>query len=361
MVIAISAALAAPVMCAPDRAVRLLDDARIRPDRVPVTQPNLIPGLARERGNRAVQEAVVALCGDGALPSLAPAEVWESARFNAYSFVLTRTEEDACALRQEAVVVTVGAIPGAPLEYGVRGRLPTSVTPIGTGPDCRVEASWREETVLDGEGTPVRLVKIIDHAGASQSTRIVVRRATPAGWTEQVLLDPAPARLVDGGSGPTVSLSDVGSESWIVAHADRTVTADGCTPEPGQTLWRWRPDPEPGRWVPYEGREALRLLAERGAWRLAGDDGWLLVLAQDNHSDRELIKARMRRMQRRHDDPLVLLESDSLPGLNPGFLVVTPAPWASRGDAEAARADWGRRTGVYVKRAWSALDGCEER
>ncbi|MCB9679208.1 MAG: hypothetical protein H6737_29160 [Alphaproteobacteria bacterium] len=353
MIALLGAALAAPVICEPERAARLLEDARIAPDRVPVTQPNLLPGLARDRADGDVAELVDGLCSEGAALSLAPAERWETASYSAYSFVLTRSRTEGCRLMQDAAVLTVGVTPGEGLRYGVRARLPPSVTPIG---DCEATAAYRQEEVLDGLGSPVRLVLVTDWEGEVSRARVVVRRATPQGWTEAVLIDPAPPRLLDGGGGPRLSLTEADGETWIVAHADREITPDGtaCEARPGQTVWRW--DGE--AWEALRGRAALGRLADRGAWRLAGDDGWFLILAQDIEQDRELLEARMRRMQRRHDDPLSVRESASFPGMNAGFLIVSPDPWPTREEAEAARGAWGRRTGVYVKRGWEALDGC---
>ncbi|MEZ4317325.1 MAG: hypothetical protein R3F61_07465 [Myxococcota bacterium] len=352
MIALLGASYAAPVICDPEHASRVLEDARIAPDRVPVTQPNLLPGLARTRAEGEVAEALDALCGEGTGLSLAPAERWETASYSAYSFVVTRSRTEDCRLLQDAVVLTVGVVPGEPLRYGIRAHLPASVTPIGT---CDAAPRYRSETVLDGVGTPVRLVLVRDHEGEATQTRVVVRRATPAGWTETVLVDPAPAHVLGEGSGPLLSLTEVDGDPWIVAHADRTVSPEGCRPERGQTVWRWNG----ASWDALVGRSALGRLADRGSWRLAGDDGWFLILAQDIEKDRDLLEARMRRMQRRHADPLTIRESASFPGMNPGFLIVAPDPWPTRDEAEAAREVWGRRTGVYVKRGWEALDGCE--
>jgi hypothetical protein len=357
---------AAPVVCDPDEAERILTDARIAPARVPIIQPNLLPGLARDRANPEVATAIEALCAEGDDLSLAPAERWETPRFGALSFTLTRTTLSDCALLQDAVVLTVGVDPTAPEEplvYGLRSTLPRSVTPL-EGEDCDQEARFRTETLLDGEGTPVRVVRITDE-GANRdddgpSHRIVVRRATPSGWIEDVLLDPAPDRLVDGGDGPTIALAtgtDRDADPWIVAHDDRRLEDERCVPLPGQTVWRW--DPGAQQWDALTGRDALGRLADRGLWRLAGDDGWFLILAQDIPIDRDLLEARMRRIARRHDDPISIRESAQFPNMNAGFLIVSPDPWPTREEAEKARPYWGRRTGVYVKRGWSAPDTCE--
>ena len=354
---------AAPVVCDPVQAEQILTDARIAPARVPIIQPNLLPGLARDRAAPEVADAIEALCEGSQDLSLAPAERWETPRFGALSFTLTRTTTTACALVQEAVVLTVGVDPtqpDEPLVYGLRSTLPRSVTPLGAASDCDATPAFRTERVLDGDGTPVRLVLVTDEGPATgASHRVVVRRATPAGWSEEVLLDPAPPRLVDEGSGPTLTLAagiGLDADPWIVAHDDRDVDGTDCVPKPGQRVWRWSPSDE--HWESLTERDALGRLADRGLWRLAGDDGWFLILAQDIPADLDLLEARMRRIARRHDDPLSIRESALFPDMNAGFLIISPDPWASREAAEAAREQWGRRTGVYVKRGWTAPDAC---
>lgn len=351
MIALLAASQAAPVICDPDQAARLQRDARIPMDRIPVTQPNLLPGLARAQADTEVAEVLDTLCAAGRSISLAPAESWSTASFSAYSFVLTHSRTEGCALMQESAVLTVGVQPNQPLSLGIRGQLPPSITPIG---DCETPPRYRTETVLHGAGTAVLLVLVTDHSAGTEHTRLVVRRATVTGWQESPLLDPAPDRLIDGGSGPRVSLARADGDTWIVTHADRELDADTCRSLPGQTVWRW----DGADWNALSGREALGRLADRGAWRLAGDDAWFLILAQDIESDRELLKARMRRLQRRHSDPLSIRESASFPEMNSGFLIVSPDPWPTREEAEAARKSWGRRTGVYVKRGWQALDAC---
>lgn len=347
-------ASAAPVICDGATAVRLLDDANIPPERVPVIQPNLLPGLAREQATRDVADAIDRLCASQADLSLAPAERWESADGAAYSFVLTRSAMEGCALVGDGLVLTVGTRPGEPLRYGVRSRSTTTVTPIGACPG--VAGRHRDERTLAGADGPVRLVHAVDRVDdAPDASRLVVRRATEHGWREQVLLDPAPGRLLDpSAGGPRVTLLGTGSETWIVAHADRDVDADGCRARPGQTVWRW----DGVSWQPTSGRAALALLAERGAWRLAGEDGWLLVLDQDIEADEVVIASRARRLERRLAEPLTLIESALFPGLNPGFFVIAPSPWPTREEAEQARRAASRRAGTYVKRAWTAPDPC---
>ncbi len=348
--IALISAMAAPVICDPERAERVLEDARIPPHRMPVTQPNLLPGLARSDSE--VAQVLEELCaaGDGAL-SLVPAERWESAEASAYSFVLTHSESEGCLLRQESVVLTVGVVPEQPLTYGIRSRQPPSLTPIG---ECDTAPTYRSEQVLEGAGGPVRLVLVTDHDGDTSISRVVVRRGTGTGWQEQVLMDPAPSRLIDGGSGPKLSISDADGEIWIIAHSDRDMSGGACTPVAGQTIWRWNE----AHWDALTGREALGRLADRGLWRHAGSDGWFLILAQDIAKDRDLLQARMRRIQRRGDEPLLIRESALFPNLNAGFLIVSPDPWTRESDATAAMAEWGRRTGIYVKQGWTALDSC---
>ncbi len=367
----LATASAAPVVCDPEEAAQILTDARIAPARVPIIQPNLLPGLARERATPEVAEAVGALCEGGEDLSLAPAERWETPRFGALSFTLTRTTTTSCALVQEAVVLTVGIDPTAPdepLVYGLRSRLPRSVTPLGTDAGCSdASPRFRTEQVLDGAGTPVRVVLISDQGSDTPDStgeshhRVVVRRATPEGWKEEVLLDPAPERVVqeEGGEGPVLSIAvgtDRDADPWIVAHDDRTLEGQTCRPRPGQTIWRR--DAESESWESLTGRDALGRLADRGLWRLAGDDGWFLILAQDIPADRDLLDARMRRIARRHDDPLSIRESAMFPNMNAGFLIVSPDPWPTREAAEDARSHWGRRTGVYVKQGWSAPEHC---
>lgn len=348
MVILLAVAAAAPVFCDPEAARQLAEDAGIGPGRIPVIQPNLLPGLARATADDAVVAVIESLCGDGENVSLAPAERWEGAGFGAFSYVLTASRTEGCVLEQEAAVLTVGVV-GDTLTVGLRGRLPPTITPIG---DCETQPSWREERVVAGVGTPVRVVLVSDYDGEASKHVLVARRATEAGWHEQVLLDPAPARLVGGEDGPLIAL--LGTEDpWIVAHADRRVT-EGCEPVQGQVVWRWKQD----GWSRSEDRDALGRLADRGAWRLAGQDGWFLIVAQDNLSDQGLLEARTRRLQRRMDEPLHLRPSSAFPGFNAGYLIVSPDPWPTEAQARAAKKQWGRRTGAYVKRGWEAPDPC---
>lgn len=353
MILAATAAWAAPVVCSPDEARTLVAEARIDPVRVPVTHPWLVPGLAWQSADDDLRAALRALCAPGGERTIDLADRWETAQWSAYTLLVTRAESRGCVLVQETVALSVGVTLDAPPTYDLRGRLPVAHTPIG---DCEEAPRYREETVLAGEGEPVRLVLVEDRAGDLRThSAVVARRATPRGWTQQVLLSPAPDRLLTGGEGPMVVLARPPGDTWVVATADR-VMAPSCAPRPGQTVWTWRED----RWVPVTGRDALTLLATAGLWRLAGQDGWLLVLAQDDEDDQALLDARRRRLERRRPDtPLLTLESSRFPELNPGFLIVSPGPWAERAAAEAAEATWRRRSTSYVKRAWPAANGCE--
>ena len=349
MVISLLIARAAPVICDPASARQLVDDAGLPPERIPVIQPNLLPGLARATADAEVGKVLDRLCGDGTNVSLSAGDTWEGPGFGAYTFVLTRSRTEGCVLEQEAVVLSVGVVADEPLRLGMLGRRPATLTPLG---DCEATAQYRDEEVLAGEGTAVRLVRVTDHVGDEATHRIVARRADAEGWHEQLLLDPAPERLDGGGSGPLLSL--LGAEDpWIVAHGDRTVEG-GCTPVPGQIVWRWTDT----RWERLEGREALGRLADRGAWRLAGEDGWFLVVAQDIPSDRQLLAARARRLQKRDPAPLLLRPSADFPLLNAGYLFVAQDPWPTEQEAREAKRRWGRRTGAYVKRGWVATDPC---
>lgn len=349
MVITLLAAQAAPVICDPARAQQLVDDAALEPARIPVIQPNLLPGLARVNADPEVGKVLDRLCGDGTNVSLAAGDTWEGPGFGAYTFVLTRSRTEGCLLEQEAVVLSVGVVADEPLQLGMLGRRPATLTPLG---DCDVPAQYREEQVLAGEGTAVRLVLISDHVGSQTTHRVVVRKADAEGWHEQSLLDPAPARAHGGDEGPLLSLLD-GDDPWIVAHGDRVMDG-GCRAVPGQIVWRWAGT----RWERLEGRVALGRLADRGAWRLAGEDGWFLIVAQDIPGDRLLLEARARRLQKRDPAPLVLRPSTSFPLLNAGYVFVAQDPWASEADAREAKHRWGRRTGAYVKRGWVAIDPC---
>lgn len=221
--------------------------------------------------------------------------------------------------------------------------------------DCQVPAAWRQEQVIAGEDDAVRLVLVTDHEGeAIVHTHVAVRRATPGGWSEQVLLDPAPPRLLDPqAAGPTVELARRrDGEPVVVVSHDRTPGL--CRPLGGQEVWR----ATDGVWTSVSGREALTALAREGLWRQAGDDGFLLILGQDDEDDADLVEPRRRRLQRRDPEPLYLMSSSDFPGLVPGFVMIVPAPWPTEAEAEAAKGRWTRSASVYVKQAWIAPDPC---
>ena len=347
----LAAALAAPVVCDPAEAERVLVDARIDELRAPVTHPWLVPGLARRSADPEVAAAVSALCGGSGSLFVERAEAYEQSGWSAYLLVVSRIEtEDGC-LRHHRVPLSVGIGPtGA--TYRVRGTLPVERTPMEA---CTEPAAWREEQVLAGEDDAVRLVLVVDHEGeAVVHTHVAVRQATVEGWSEQVLVDPAPPRLLDpSAAGPTVELarSRDGSPVVVLSH-DRT--ASPCFATGGQQVWR----DEGGRWTSVTGRAALTVLAREGLWRQAGDDGWLLILGQDGEDDTDLVEPRRRRLQRRDPEPLYLLASSDFPGLVPGFVMIVPAPWPTAEEANAARGRWTRSASVYVKQAWSAPDPC---
>lgn len=344
MIVAASAA-AAPVVCDPAEAARILADANVDERRAPVTHPQLLPGLARGRGDPALEAALGALCAPGGDVSVERADASAGGGWAAYTVVVGRAVTEGCSLVHERVPVSVGVGPDG-VRYGLRGAWPPERTPVG---DCPDPPRWRDERTVAGADDPVRLVHVVDHDGDDVvAERLVVRRATPDGWSEQVLLEPAPPRLADpDGPGPEVHLA------WT---RDRVplVVATGCRPQRDQTVWR----PADDGWDAISGREAATLLAREGLWRLAGDDGWLLVLAQDDEDDRDLVVPRVRRFERRDPEPLYLLPSADFPELNAGYVVVAPGPWPTEAEAEAARHRWGRSASAYVKRAWSATDPC---
>ena len=53
-----------------------------------------------------------------------------------------------------------------------------------------------------------------------------------------------------------------------------------------------------------------------------------------------------------------MLPSAWFPDLNPGFLVITPAPYPTEAQATEARREGPRSAQSYVKRAWRAVDPC---
>lgn len=353
----VGAAYAAPVQCDALEAARLLAEARIEERRAPVTHPELIPGLAlaSARTDIDLRTALTDLCDAGAI-SLVAGERWEGTGWSAHTFLLTRTQQAGCTLFRQTIAISVGVAENTAPRYALRARLPTTRTPVG---DCPTLPTWREEEMLAGQGGPVRLVLAQDIEGGSRThSEVLVRRAGPEGWTEQVLMEPAPARLVDGGEGPRFDLTERFEDKWVVAHHDRVGTGDDCKPVAGQTVWTW--DPEDAKWTAHSQREALGLLASRGLWRLAGEDGWMLILAQADEEDRDKIDWRMRRYERKSPEPLDVLPSAWFPGLNPGFLIVAPAPWSTRDEADDARSRAPKWRRAYVKRAWTMADPCED-
>jgi hypothetical protein len=346
-------ARAAPVVCDDLAAAELLAEARIEEARAPLSHPELIPGLAlaSPRTDAELRTALTDFCADRGTVSLAPAEQWASADWSAHSFLLTHSEMRGCMLYERTLALSVGVKTGVSPKYSLRDRLPLTRTPVG---DCAAPPAWRDEEVLAGSDGPVRLVLVRDHEGdVIVHSEIAVRRATAEGWTQQVLVEPAPERLLGGDAGAIVELTERYEEKWVVQHGDRTGAPPACAPISGQTVWT------PGvGWQAHTGRDALQLLAARGLWRLAGEDGWFLIVAQDDEEDAARLALRTRRLQKRTTEPLHVFPSAWFPGLNAGFLVVTPPPWPTEAEAEAARDRWGPRSRAYVKLAWEAPDPC---
>ncbi len=356
ILLALGAAHAAPVECQALGAAQMLAEAHIEEDRAPLTHPELIPGLAlaSARTDVTLRAALTEICVPDTSLSLVPAEAWRDAGWAAHTFMLTRSEQVGCTLYQWTIAISVASRDGAPPTYALRSRLPVVRTPIG---ECPTSPTWREEHVLAGAEGPVRLVLATElDDGRRTASAVLVRRAGPDGWTEQRLAEPAPERLLHDGAGPLFTLTERFAEPWVVAYGDRSGPPGACAPLPGQTVWTW--DPAGRAWTPHTDREALGLLTSRGLWRLAGQDGWMLILMQEDEDDAEKLSWRRQRLDRLSPEPLHTLPSAWFSGLNAGFLVVTPTPWATRAEAELARARGkGWRSG-YVKRAWSAPDPC---
>lgn len=347
----IATALAAPVVCDGAIARRILDEARIDEARAPVSHPELTPGLAlaSTTAGPELRAALTDLCAPGGTLSLAPAERWEAADWGAYTILLTRSEPDGCAMSERSIAITVGVRSGQ-VQYRLRARMPATRTPVG---DCADSARYRDETELDGTDGPVRLVLIRDEEDDRiVHSAIVVRVAGPDGWAEHALLDPAPARMTSDGDGPQVELTDRFEQKWVVAHGDRVGTPNACVARPGQTVWT------PDDWQPHVGTDALTLLAERGLWRMAGDDGWFVIVAQDDEEDADRLYSRVQRLETRRQTDLLVVPSAWFPGLNPGFLIAITPPFPTEAEADAARHAWKPRRQAYVKRAWAAIDPC---
>lgn len=352
----IGTVLAAPVECDPAEARRILTEARIDEAGVAVTHPWLVPGLAlaSPHTDDPTRRVLDKMCADGGDLSIRPAAEWKTTDWAAHSVMLTRTETRGCLLFEGAVTLTIGVQPGAEARYQVQGMLPLTQTPLG---DCEEGARVYEERVLAGDSGPVRLVVTAMREGDRVTrSQVLVRRATPDGWREQVLADPAPERLLGGFAGPEFRLRKSDGQWLVVQTHDRTGSPDACEAVPGQVAWTWTGE----AWTRHENDQARLLLARHGQWRLAGEPGWMLILAQEVH-DREELEARIRRLQRRKPDDLFIWDSTDFPGLNTGFLIVTPAPWADPEAARAARDQWGRRATSYVKQAWPMPDPCRDR
>lgn len=340
----------ASVVCDPEHASAVVADARVDPRRAPVTHPWLVPGLALASGASDVKEVMASVCAAGAEVAVERAEIWEQAPFSAYTLVVSRVTHDGCSLVRGRVPLTVGvSADGA--TYALRGTLPDDRTPIG---DCADPGVWREERVLEGHDGPVRLVVVVDRRGdETAASALVVRRATAAGWQEQVLLDPAPPRVIGSGEdGPEVHL--VAGGALVVATRERAVGLEGCRGVGDQQVWHL----EGGAWIRETGRVAVTRLARAGAWRFAGQDGWFLLVGQDDEEDRALVGPRIERLQHRTEEPLDDWLSSDFPELNPGYVFVAPDPYATREEAEAAAGAFPRSRHVYVKRAWAAEAAC---
>jgi hypothetical protein len=341
---------AAPVRCHPDAATELLTEARILETRAPVTHPELVPGLALASATATpdLRDALVGLCTPDAALGVAVGDRWDAAGWSVHTVLLTASEQEGCTLVQKSIAISVALGSGGP-RYGLRSVLPGTTTPVGA--DCEAASTWREERIVAGAEAAVRVVLVV-HLGEQgmRHSEVLARRATRDGWVEQRLASPAPARLLEDGDGPTFSLAG----DWVVEHGARSVDGETCVDLGGTRVWT----PEQVGWTEHTGREAVAMLAERGAWRVAGDDGWLLIVGQSDEDDRAVLENRRARLQRRTEEPLYILSSASLPGLNPGFLVIAPAPWPVRALADDARLAWPHRARVYVKRAWEAADPC---
>lgn len=348
MVIALVAAWAGPVVCDPERARALLEETGVPADRVPVIAPGLLPGLLRAQTEGPTRALLDALCVDPESASLSAREVWETARFSAYTFDLARSRMDDCAIVSRSATLTVGVTGSGELETAVLSESPPAVQPIGA---CPAEVRYREETVVAGSEGPVRLVLQVDVEGSERDGRVLVRRATPNGFVETTILDPAPGHLLGGVGGPQVTLTTE-EDPWIVVH--HATEGEPCRSLPGQEVWIWLGD----RWEPHQGRAALGRLADRGLWRLASDDGWFVVLAQDAPSDLSLLQARVRKRRPLTEERITLRESGSFPLMNAGFLFAAPDPWPTREGADAFLARWPRKTGVYVRQGWTARPAC---
>lgn len=352
----LATALAAPVQCDPVAAARMLSEARIDEDGASRTHPWLVPGLAlaSPQTDDALRTPLEALCAEGGELSVSSLADWDTSAWSAHSLRLTRSETRDCVLVEQSIAITVGTEPGTAPRYGLQATLPLSQTPLG---ECDTPARWRDETVIAGEEGPVRLVLgLVREGEAVVASQILVRRATPTGWHEQVLAEPAPGHLRGETGGRQWFLKQT-EAGWLVVAGPGTQHGEqGCTPIRGQRAWTWDED----HWEAHEGADARELLARQGEWRFAGDAGWVVILAQDTEDDRDLLESRRRRLSRKRDGTLLILESATFPELNAGYLIVTPPPFATEADAQAERLQWGRRSTSYVKRAWPEPAPCPE-
>ena len=337
MVIFWTMASAAPVRCTYEGATQLIEDARLATHRVPFTHPELLPGLMRNESDDSLQQALEELCTPGADLSLSIAEVYQTPTWSAHTVLLTRTQMDGCLLVQDTLALSVGV--ADTISFGLRGRYPQTRTPLA---DCLEPARWREEEVLQGASGPLQII--------SQSTRtdravehqhLILRHATPRGWTDSPLGSALPPDLSEAGI--LLSVADTGPPR---------VFARRCK-EGGQSVWHL----DNGAWRELTDRDALADLAKEGRWDRAGSDAWFLIIALDDEDDEALLEARMRSLQGRYPAPLSIWRSSELPDLNPGFVFVAPDPWPSRAGAVAAKREWGYRTRSYVKRAWRSPCG----
>ena len=350
-----SLALAAPTVCDPDQAVTRMEEARIDERRAPVTHPEMMPGLAlaKTESTDPLHRALSELCASSESVSVAPVDVWEDATYAAYTYRVTGTRTEGCALERRTIGVSVGIDSQGVPTYSMVGGESHGTTPIG---ECDVPAQWREETVVEGDGSRVRLVLVVDRTREGLvGSHVVIRTATPSGWTEDMLMRPAPERYLGGPSGPLLTVVEVDTvDAWVVAHANRQVTGSTCVPVDEQVVWQRRD----GLWQPIEGREALALLARRGLWRFAGSDGWLHIVLQEKEGSERAIVHRAARFRARYPEPLRGYASSDLPGLNPGFTVLAPAPYRSETEATIARRRWRSMHRHYIKRAWTREDPC---
>lgn len=351
------AALAAPVQCDALKASQLLTEARIDESRAPFTHPELVPGLAlaSSRADAELREALRDLCGEGGELSLAATDRWETATWSAHTLLLTRSETLDCVLYQRTIAISVGLRPQAAPQYSLRSRLPAGHTPIG---ECTTGPKWHDEEVIAGLDGPTRLVltTVRTEEGIHRS-EVIVRIATPEGWHEQLLMEPAPDRLLGSGGGPLFMLMEQAGQHWIVAHGNRTGAPGDCSPIPGEIIWVW----QGGHWLRHDGQEATDMLATHGLWRLTSHEGWFLILAQDDLDDRHLLEARVQKIRAKAPFDVHILPSAWFPELNPGFLIATPAPFFTEEEAQEIRQSWRRKTRSYIKRAWAAPDPCNSK